>query len=167
MFDLVKNGDIWTLSYRESAFKPVLVILIWLPGLVIAIGLIAHIGAGVAVAVLTALAFCALMAYWLLYDSDSVTEFHLTRRCLTVDCKRPWFGAPRSFDFADVAALEARRQSGETADYWEVRIKLRDGKRILPGMARAGQRKQVLAYIEEIQGATGIAGLTSKGWWSW
>jgi hypothetical protein len=165
VFDLVKNGDIWTLCYRESSFKGVLVILIWLPGLVIVIGLIARSGAGVAAAASVALAFCGIMAYWLLHDSDSNTEFDLTRRCLTVDCKRPWFGAPRSFDFADVAALETKRQSGgETPDYWEVRLKLRDNKRILLGVAQAGRRKQVEAYIEEIQDATGIAARHVDTW---
>jgi hypothetical protein len=74
-----------------------------------------------------------------------------------VDCKRPWFGAPRSFDFADVAALETKMQSLDDSNDLMIRIKLRDGERIILGRANEGQHEQIHAYIEEIQGATGIA----------
>jgi hypothetical protein len=162
MFDLVKNGDIWTLSYRKSRFSAVfgaVFLTLCLVSTVVPIVRLAQnsSGAWVPGVTLIMLALFGLAAYRVLNDSDSDTEFNLTRRRLTVDCKRPWFGAPRSFDFADVAALEMNRQPGDGAVDWAVRIELHDGERILLGVAKAGQCKQFSAYIEGIQGATGIA----------
>ena len=113
-------------------------------------------GYGLSGIVLSVLFCAALMAYWSLSDEPTTTVFDLTQRRITVDCKRPWFGAPRTFSFDDVAALRAVRRSGKSSSSWEAQLELHNGSRIKLGREPAGRDERILGFLVEIRRATDI-----------
>jgi hypothetical protein len=152
MFALDKNGTVWTLRYDVSALRKVLTSLaaplyfaaaIWVT--VKDQGFITP-----SEVLFWAASFCILFGYLVLgiYASTAV-KFDLNGRRVSVSCKRPWFGPVRSFDFADVAALEACGDSDDPHDLWVVRLILNDGSRLsLGGVYNQGKR--IRALLQEI-----------------
>jgi hypothetical protein len=99
------------------------------------------------------------LGYLWLADLPVTAEFDSKLRHVTVDCERPWFGRPRSFAFTDVVALTAVRESdSESSEYWQVQLECRDGTRIRLGQEGVRRKERIRPYLDEIRGATGIAG---------
>ena len=160
MFSLSKHGDVWTLHYEVSALWRAICIGAGLAGVGFGIFEAVTRSAGVPVwtAVLPALLVVAVMAYWVMSDAATTVAFDLGERRLNVRCGRPWFGPPRSFAFADVAALRAVSRSGESSDAWEARLELHDGTSIRLGSEAEGRNERIRGFLDEIRRATGIGG---------
>jgi hypothetical protein len=161
MFSLIKAGDIWTLRYEVSPVWRILGIAAGVAG--IAVGIMQSVGSHgfnpvTSTTILAVLLCLAVMGYWVISDAPTTAVFDLAQRRLSVHCERPWFGAPRSFAFADVAALHARNVSGESTDSWEARVEFRDGTRIRLGRESEGRNERIRGYLEEIRRAAGIPG---------
>jgi len=160
MFSLSKHGEVWTLHYEVSPLWRAICIGCGLAGMGFAIIEAATRSTGVPIwgIVLPALVVVAVMAYWVMSDAPTTVAFDLAQRRLNVRCERPWFGPPRTFAFADVAALRAVSRSGESSDAWEARLELRDGTAIRLGAEAEGRNERIRGFLDEIRRATGIGG---------
>jgi hypothetical protein len=156
VFSLTKTGDVWTLHYEVSPMRRVLMVGAGLASL--GFGLLQSPAPSAIAGLVICVGCLGLMAYWVVTDLPSTASFDLARHRLTLRCERPWFGPPRAYAFADVAALYAVKRSGESVDSWEATIELFDGSRIKLGRETEGRNERVRGYLEEIRKATGIAG---------
>lgn len=161
MFSLSKSGPVWTLRYEVGPAQRAVQIGAALAGLgigVLQVGTERGLGAPTWSVMLAVLMCLMVVGLWALSDATTRVVFDLAQRRLSVHSARPWFGAPRSYAFSDVAALYAVSRSGESSDAWEARLELRDGSRIRLGRETEGRNARIRAYLEDIRGATGIKG---------
>jgi hypothetical protein len=156
VFSLTKIGDVWTLHCELGELYRVLLV-----GAFFAIFgylVIEHFDTIRPIGIAAAAAICFGLLAWLLASNAATTAtFDLKRRRVEVRSKRPWFGRPRAFDFADVAALDAVRSTDDMGDFWEIHLELRNGTRLLLGSEPTRQQR-VQQYLAEIRSATGIPG---------
>jgi hypothetical protein len=159
MFSLTKTGDRLILRYAVSPLRRLVLVGAGLGGLFVgAHQTMTANTTTVAIVVPTVLAL-TLLAYLWLSDLPVNVEFDCKLRRVTVDCDRPWFGPPRSFAFADIAALSAVMESdSEGSEYWEAQLECRDGSRIRLGAEGVRRNGQIRGYLADIRQATGIAG---------
>lgn len=99
-----------------------------------------------------------MLAYWIIDDAATTAHFDLKRRRVEVGSKRIWFDKPRSYAFADIAALAVVKHSGESSDAFEAVIELANGERIRLGREPEGNNEQIRKFIDDLRAATGIAG---------
>ncbi len=159
MFSLSKGSDIWTLHFDVDAVSRLLFIAAGCAGIGFGVFQVGRVhGSEFSLIVLSVLGCGALMAYWTLSDEPTTTVFDLTQRRITVDCKRPWFGPPRTFSFDDVAALDAVRRSGKASSSWEARLELQNGSSIKLGREPTGRNEHIRGLLDEIRRATDIGG---------
>jgi hypothetical protein len=160
VFYLNKTTEVWTLIYEVGPLRRWLLVAAGIAG--IALTAVKSVQDGLAgstlAVVVGVLVAIAAMAYWVFSDASSRTVFDLVHRNVTVQCERFGFGPQRSLAFSDVARLCAVDVSGETVDSWDVRLELRDGRRIRLGREPQGHSARSPGYLEEIRAATGIAG---------
>lgn len=157
---LTRTNDVLTLHYEVGPLRRALAIAAGLAGL--GVGVVQSLQDDprmspvvVFPAIIVAV---VLLGYWLLADSTTTASFDLGRRCVTVTSERPWFGAPRTCAFSDVASLSAVNRSGESVDYWEAILELTSGSRISLGSEVEGANERIRTYLDDIRAATGIAG---------
>lgn len=160
MFSLRRRSDVWTLHYEAGGFARILWSCTGLACIVLtAVQLYREDTAfarGATVAI--ALPCLVVLAYWIIDDAGTTTHFDLKRRRIEVRSKRIWFGKPRSYAFADVAALAIVRHSGESSDAFEAVMELANGERIRLGREPEGDNEQIRKFIDDLRAATGIAG---------
>ena len=157
-FSLTKSDDIWTLHYEVGSLSRLLLIGAGIAGLGMGIYETVRPGQRMLVIVLPVLLGLGLMAYWLILDASTTVTFDLKQRRLDVTSRRPWFGPPRSYGFADVVGLNVASRSGESVDSWVAYLDLPDGSRIRLGEEAADRHERIRSYLQEIRHATGIGG---------
>jgi hypothetical protein len=160
VFSLRKRSDVWTLHYETSLFARILWICTGLAGIGVGAFQVyredtAFARGGTVAVVLVCL---GVLTYWIVDDAESTVHFDLKRRRVEVESKRLWFGRPRNYAFADIAALTTVRRSGESSDTYEAILELTSGKRIKLGREVEGDNEQIRKFVDEIRAVTGIAG---------
>jgi hypothetical protein len=156
VFALRKSDDIWTLHYEIGWSRQLFAIGAGIAALGVTI--IQSSDRGAIHLAISAVVFFALIGYWVGSEAPTTATFDLKRRRIEVYSRRPWFGRPRTMEFADVLALYAVKRTGETVDAWEANIELRNGTRLRLGSEAAGRSERVRQYLEEIRNVTGIRG---------
>jgi hypothetical protein len=158
VFSLTKSGEVWTLHYEVSPLLRLVQVVAGIAG--IGVGIVeSTTGSGPAsrLAVLLPTLFCiGLMAYWMMSGASTTVVFDLKAQRVEVNCRRPWFGAPRAYGFSNIA-LFAKSESGESVDSWAAFIKPGGGKKIRLGSEAANRNERIRSFLEEIRSATGIA----------
>lgn len=155
-----KRSDVWTLHYEVSSFARILWFCTGVAGIVVGAFQFyrddtAFAKGGTVAVVLVCL---GVLTYWIIDDAESTVHFDLKRRRVEVESKRLGFGRPKTYAFADIAALTVVKRSGESSDTYEAIIALTNGKRIKLGRETEGDNEQIRKLVDEIRGATGIAG---------
>lgn len=161
MFFLSKWAETWTLRYEASALGRISAATAILGGAGLAIfeSVKEHPHSVSLLGIALLIVFCvALLGHWFLYDSATTAVFDFRNKTLSVDCERPWFGPRRTFDFAEVATIQAIKQLDEGSVSWEAQIELRDGSSIRLGQEGAGKNERIRVYVEEIGAALRAAG---------
>jgi hypothetical protein len=156
MFSFRKTRQIWTLTYRVSPYKRVLMVAVALA--VVVAGMIEyaaklHGALAVIVAIVAPLGFAA---YWQFSDASTIAVFDLESRTLKVHSSRPFFGPPRVIPFADIAALKVDAEYGESADSWSAVLSLSSGTRIRLGSELQGKNSRLREWIDEIRTAANL-----------
>ena len=159
MFSLTKNEDKLVLRYAVSPLRRLVLVGAGLGGMTIGAHQTMDAKTTTVAVVVPSIIALALLGYFWLADLPVTVEFDCDLRRLTVDCERPWFGAPRAFGFAEVAALSAVKESdSESSEYWEAWLECRNGTRISLGRESVGRHARIGGYLAEIRQATGIPG---------
>jgi hypothetical protein len=159
MFSLNKTDDKLTLRYAVSPLRRLVLIGAGLGGMTVGALQTTNAHTTTLAIVVPTIIALAFLGYLWLADLPVTAEFDCKLRHVIVDCERPWFGRPRSFAFTDVVALTAARESdSESSEYWEVWLECRDGTRIRLGQEGVRRNERIRPYLDEIRGATGIAG---------
>src|SRR5947209_6523629 len=107
MVSLTRSGDILTLHYEVGPWRRMALLAAGFAGLVMGVvqSLQERPGLSPALVIPAILLGVAVLGYFLLAESTTTASFDLGRRYVTVASERPWFGAPRSWAFSEVAAL--------------------------------------------------------------
>jgi hypothetical protein len=159
MFSLSKTDDKLTLRYAVSPLRRLVLIGAGLGGMTVGAQQTMDAKTTTLAIIVPTILALAFLGYLWLSDLPVTAEFDRKLRRVTVDCERPWFGRPRSFAFTDVVALTAVKESdSESSEYWEAWLECRDGSRIRLGQEGVRRNERIRPYLDEIRGATGIAG---------